>query len=574
MGGIVGPDDTIDRMGWFKKLKKKLKKAAKKASSPVRAAARVTGASKALRYVGAPKVLRIAKGLAPTALRYAAGGTATIPGLGTVTGGALAAAASGMEGKSWQQIARDAAIGSVPGGAIAQELARSGYSMGSRLVRGQRLDRALLATGREAATRQVRQYAGNLAGSYLGDLERLVPKSTRISAKMLSADPLRGMRLGPVGTPGAFGSAATRIASRALDNRPSLSLQDAIAIARELGVPVQAVRQAMAGKRRQNLMWRPVSTAASRFVRSKAPWGRFLSRGDTGALAVDGKTYTIESGDNPSKVAQAITGSAARYTELFAANPTWPTERTTYGKNFKYFPVGRVMKLPESWWPVATPAASPSASPNSAPTSTVDAEVSTAELLKSKAILVAWAKTSGASLVLLSDYGMQPTDALPQWSARDKSVLKTFVAWGGKGSSDGEIRQEDVDALSDWAEGAATATLPPVATPTSTTPPVLTVPPVAMPPVTLPSAVPPITMPPVTVPASYPSPTATTTTIPSVTLPGGYQTPPIAVPTLATPSVPEPSPAPTAAPTAAAKKSSDGTAIAVVAALVAAAFLL
>ncbi len=560
-------------MGWFKKLKKGIKKAAKKASSPVTHAAKITGVSKALRKVGAPKVFRIAKGLAPTALRYAAGGTSTIPGLGTVTGGALAAAASGMEGKSWQQIARDAAIGSVPGGAIAQELARSGYSMGSRIIRGQNVGRALVATGREAATRQVRQYAGNLAGNYLGDLERLVPKSTRIAARMMSADPLRGMRLGPVGVPGAFGSAASRIAQRALDNRPSLSLQDAVAIARELGIPVQAVRDAMGRKKRETLMWRPVSSAASQFVRARAPWGRFLSRGDTGALAVDGKTYTIESGDNPSKVAQAITGSASRYTELFAANPTWPTERTTYGKNFKYFPAGRVMKLPESWWPVAAP--TPSASSPAGTPSPIDAEVSTAELLKSKAILVAWAKTSGSSLVLLSDYGMQPTDALPQWSARDRSILKTFVAWGGKGSSDGEIRQEDVDALADWAEGAATATLPPVATPTSTlppvlsTPPVATVPPVALPPVTLPSAVPPITMPTGTIPASYPAPT----TIPSVTLPGGYQTPPIAIPTLATPAAaPEAAPAPAPAPDE--QKSSDGTALAIAAALIAAVVLL
>jgi hypothetical protein len=568
-------------MGWFKKLKRSVKKAARKASSPIRAAAKVTEASKALRAVGAPKVLRIAKGLAPSALRYAAGGTATIPGLGTVTGGALAAAASGLEGKSWQTIARDAAIGSVPGGAIAQELARSGYSMGSRLVRGQRLDRALVATGREAAMRQARKYAGNFAGNYLGELERLVPKSTRLSAKMLSADPLRGVRLGPVGNPGAFGSAATRIASKALDNRPSLSLKDALAIARELGVPVQAVRQAMAGKRRQNLLWRPVSTAASRFVRSQAPWGRFLSRADTGALAVDGKTYTIESGDNPSKVAQAITGSASRYTELFAANPTWPTVRTTYGKNFKYFPVGRVMKLPESWWPVAAPVPTTNSAPSASGPSPIDSEVSTAELLKSKAILAAWARTAGASLVLLSDYGAQPTDALPQWSSRDKSVLKTFAAWRGAGSSDGEIRQVDVDELADWAESAATAALPSSTTappvivpPPVSLPPVVTAPPVAMPPVPLPSSVPPITMPPVTVPASYPIPTSIPTSIPSVTLPGGYQTPPVALPTLATPAQ-APTPAPAPAPAATQSSSSgDGAGLAVVAALVAAALLL
>ncbi|OFW65962.1 MAG: hypothetical protein A2Y74_05365 [Actinobacteria bacterium RBG_13_63_9] len=560
-------------MGWFKKLKKGLKKAARKASSPVTHAARVTGVSKVLRKVGAPKMLRIAKGIAPSALRYAAGGTATIPGLGTVTGGALAAAASGLEGKSWQQIARDAAIGSVPGGAIAQELAQSGYSMGARLVRGQRLDRALVATGREAAMRQARKYAGNFAGQYLGDVERLMPKSLRVGAKMLSADPLRGA-VRYVGRPGAFGSVSSRIAQQALDSRPSLSLQDAVSIARELGIPVQAVRDAMGRKRRATLMWRPVSSAASRFVRSKAPWGRFLSRADTGALAVDGKTYTIENGDNPSKVAQAITGSATRYTELFAANPTWPTVRTTYGKNFKYFPVGRVMKLPESWWPVVSTTPATSSAPSSTPTSTIDAEVSTAELLKSKAILVAWSKTDGSSLVLLSDYGMQPTDALPQWQARDRSVLKTFVAWRGKGSADGEIRQVDVDELADWAEGAATAATPPVATPTATVPPVVSVPPVAMPPVpSTPSvSLPPITMPPTTVPASYP------TTIPSVTLPGGYQTPPIAIPTLATPAAATPAPAPTAtAPTAAtppASSSSDGTALAVGAALLAAAILL
>lgn len=46
----------------------------------------------------------------------------------------------------------------------------------------------------------------------------------------------------------------------------------------------------------------------------------------------------------------------------------------------------------------------------------------------SKALLVLWAKTDGAGLAP-ADYGLQPADLAPSWSARDATALVAFAKW-------------------------------------------------------------------------------------------------------------------------------------------------
>lgn len=177
-------------------------------------------------------------------------------------------------------------------------------------------------------------------------------------------------------------------------------------------------------------------------MRRRAPGGRFLSRYDVRGLAPDGKTYTVEAGDTPGGVAQELTGQASRYTELFAANPQKPTVQKPYGRNFKTFTTGEVIKLPASWWPTTITGDDD------------DDEVTAAETVKSKAILVAWCKSDGQGLGP-SAYGTSVADMTADWTTRDGQALTAFVKATGNGSLDGELRQEDVDNLAEWAEGKA-----------------------------------------------------------------------------------------------------------------------
>jgi nucleoid-associated protein YgaU len=61
----------------------------------------------------------------------------------------------------------------------------------------------------------------------------------------------------------------------------------------------------------------------------------------------NGRTYVVRSGDNPSKIAQAFTGNANRWTELVAANSP-PKKRAANG-NFATLNAGETLKLPANW---------------------------------------------------------------------------------------------------------------------------------------------------------------------------------------------------------------------------------
>jgi len=72
-------------------------------------------------------------------------------------------------------------------------------------------------------------------------------------------------------------------------------------------------------------------------------------------------TYTVLSGDNPSKIAQKFTGNANRWPELVAANSP-PKKRAANG-NFATLNAGEKLKLPASWFgaPVLPKPSSPGA---------------------------------------------------------------------------------------------------------------------------------------------------------------------------------------------------------------------
>ncbi len=567
-------------VGWLKRKLKKagrsikrstrvVKKIGKKvgriATTPTRLAKRAYDKTGGALYkkVVPSKVRGFVRKAGPTVLKYAGSAAANVPGVGTAAGAALRGASAVAEGKKWKEIAKQAAVGAIPGGPLAQEAALAGINTLERVAQGTRLDKALGRSVKAGGVRLAERYGGQLgaeaarSGIGLGErvargdrfdkalgrtaveaasrqgsrqLERVMPASTRLTSKVRGLDPLRGITRSPRGRPGAFGSIASRLAQKALNERPALVRQGATAIARELGLPTAAVNDALRSGAGRGLKWRPLSTAGGQFVKSRAPFARYVSRSDTAGLSPDGKTYTVEDGDNPSKVAQALTGSASRYTELFAANPDKPTVATSYGRNFKYFYSGMVLKLPSSWWPETITAPTP------APGPTVGDDVTAAEVLKSKATLVAWGKTDGSGRAGLTNYGSLPSEAQPAWNERDRLMLKSFVNWRGKGSTDGELRQVDVDELSMWAESKVTAPTPaPTPTPGPT-------PPVATPPI------------PTTTPTpAPPGPVPTGVTLPPMTIPGtGIETPSIPLPPMATPPVAAPPlPAPPTPPVAA-----------------------
>jgi hypothetical protein len=94
---------------------------------------------------------------APLVLRLAATVVAFIPGVGTGVASILGAAASLAEGKTLSEAAVDGMLSAVPGGPAWAAAAGAGRS----LLKGERIDTALLAAGREA----VRQQGGDKAAA-------------------------------------------------------------------------------------------------------------------------------------------------------------------------------------------------------------------------------------------------------------------------------------------------------------------------------------------------------------------------------------------------------------------------
>jgi len=104
----------------------------------------------------------------PTAARLAATGASFIPGVGTGVAAGLSGAAAVAEGRKWQDVAKQAALGAVPGGALGRAGVQAAYGVAT----GKRLDRALLSGAREAVP-------GGPAGQAIFDASLAVARGKR-----------------------------------------------------------------------------------------------------------------------------------------------------------------------------------------------------------------------------------------------------------------------------------------------------------------------------------------------------------------------------------------------------------
>ena len=210
-------------------------------------------------------------------------------------------------------------------------------------------------------------------------------------------------------------------------------------------------------------------------------------------LDAGGKTYTVVSGDYPAKIAEQLTGSAGRYTELLDANPdkpqvriyvrknqngdvvgypSWPSNAKqpivgTYAngdtlafssRNFTNLQPGDVLNLPASWV---------KSSPAPQPTDIL-ATMTSQQVWQIKAILAAWGAKTGA--INPRDYG--GTDLVPPdaWTNRSHDATASYQAWantqGEALRTDGNLDKATADSLIAWA--ARSSSIPTVATPVVT----------------------------------------------------------------------------------------------------------
>ncbi len=546
---------------------------------------------------------KIAKVAAPV-LRVVSTGASFVPGIGTTVAMATRGAAAWGEGKNLAEAALEAGQGALPGG----ELTSRAITLGGRIARGERVDRALLATGIEAAGRYggalgeaaarsavaiaqgdrvvdvarragttlVDRYAGPVAtvgaqtalrlarGERVLDVARdaVAPVARQVittqgqamndfvTARLGSIAP-RSMRRPLISSPMAalpspFGQRGTLLAAT-LRATPALGGLSNDAISRRTGLSSSAVSMIRRGA--SGLTWRGLSPKATRLVsaRSLAPL-RTLTR-DTGALSPDGRSYTVEKGDTGSKIAQKLTGNPNRWPELKAANPVIAARKDPpAGYTQKFGMVlwgGEVLALPDSWIKPAGP------------------EATTASVIQAQGILATWGKTDGAAVSTLTDYGTHPEDIDGSWDARDRLMLVSFSNWRGKGlATDGHLTDQHLGELRAWAEEKARQVLPiPAALPAVVTPaPAPTAAPepsssapASMPPdFTIPqqqASVPTARfpdLPAVPVPPALPAPVAAPGAAPVLALPPAAAVPIGAPPVAATPAAA--TPAPTGAP--------------------------
>lgn len=402
---------------------------------------------------------------------------AMIPGVGTAVAAGLATAAALGRGESLKDAALSAARNAVPGG----ELGQLAFDTAVGLAQGKRLDKAALGAMRrqmspvaraafDAGLRAVqhKNVLGNapglvdprsLVGSALKAAPSLLPAPVEQAARALVRRPeLRSLPLSEVakklGTSernvvDAAASVAQSVKTGAPVRAPAPHLARTLSahmtadqvLAHHASNARPAVDGANGGFPRGNRIRFRVLPAAIVQELSRIPAlranpariGRMTLAGgaqQAGALTADGAHYVVESGDYPGKIAQKLTGTASRYTELFAANPQKPLVKTSYGQNFKTLGTGETLNLPASW--VKTPAPAPSQSgPAPAPIPIpVPSSVPTGadSIMQVQGMLGVWNNRTAQAIP--SDYGTKLTDFDGQASnVRYGEALDSFRVW-------------------------------------------------------------------------------------------------------------------------------------------------
>jgi hypothetical protein len=570
--------------GWFGgSIVKKIGKTAKKAAKTVGKAAG-----------GAAKIAAKAAPIAQSVIKNTPLGATP---MGMAASGALGALRAVVRGDRLENVAWAAAEGAAPAGLeraiqaahairrgdnvlkVALTSARSQFAPNTPALAGFDTAQRLLTSGatasaidaaRRALPNDVARQGFNAA---IGTLSQKMQGVVNQRRPLGLRDPISAVQRAVGNAPRALTRAhpTLAMAQKALAKNPILSAAAPAVAARALNLPVRAVQDAQRSMRRP-LKWRPSSLRAANFIRRYAAVpARALTLADTGALVAGANppTWKIDS-LVPYQVAQKLTGVSSRWKELL--DPLNPGMTAYNQKNkdgstvtlVKGWTIGKVIKLPPSWFPnLAPPAPTPTAptSPSAVPVSLQSDMTAT---IKAKATLVAWSKTDGAQSTPFPDYGATITDTMPQWTERDGIVLHAFSKWwnashpsqqvplGSGPIASAVLTQAHADALHAWAESKAGMPLP--QTPTAPTPTAPT-PTAPTPPAATPATPTAPTMPTIpgipTIPTFPPIPTMP----PSGDLPPGAPVPGAPIPT----SFPT-------APAATEKKSEDGLGLALLAA--------
>jgi nucleoid-associated protein YgaU len=453
---------------------------------------------------------------------------AYVPGVGPVAAAALKVGGAGLQGKNMGRAAKSAAstLGrqAVMAGKVASYVPGVGTAVGAGLkVYGNVLQGQNVATAAFDAAKNASPYV-QMAATGLN-----AARDIASGKNVLRSVADRGMNLALANVPGGeYGRAAAQIAlagargqnvlraagnqvlsvaSRAVPLPVSRETIQSLASARQqLGATMNVLRPGVLRPNLSNFGAQVVRATRPNFGRAAtlfgvghtamSPMSRAFLRQHGGrfarevsGLTTDGK-WLVQKGDTGSSIAKALTGNANRWTELKAVNPTIMKARAAQVAKYG-FPiyVGDLINLPAGWVkptvaPTITPAPTQVTTPTVAPSVVVPTvEVRpiptviapTADLAAmgaARATLLVWAKSDGANMAGVTDYGTLADASSPSWTARDALQAASFEAylkgqgrWAGV--TDGQWSQALADELRLWAERKAAQVVP--VTPAKTT---------------------------------------------------------------------------------------------------------
>lgn len=500
--------DPYSDVGWFgSDLVKKIGKAAKAVAK------------------GAKIVGHAVSGPVDKAMPFIQSGLKSLGPIGMVASGALGTMKAALDGKSLKEIGLAAAIGSAPLGidralAAGVRIAKGdnlikigldelgkGFKPGSAPLVGFDVAKKLLGKGvgkellaaarRNLTTEEMRRGFDTAVGqaARLADKVGIPKKNQALEAIKNKANILAGNR-----GPKALDVLAVNV-NRRRSGLPSLATPQVAAAmnaisqgaspanaARKFGAPLSQLRRGIGTKIAPRVSWRPLSPAATSFVRRQAPHTpltalRVLYGRDTMGLVDGGTVYVVESGDFPGRIAKKLTGKETLWPQLIAANPQKKTKQTNIGKVFVTLNTGERLNVPKSWnviKPDLVVAPKPGVVVVSSPQ--VDSSnVATSAILQAKGLLITWNKTDGSSESGPTDYGVKPEDMATVFGPRDKLVALAFENWsnrkrGTKLTADGDMNAELSEALRAWAEERSGLPVPAVPSSAPSLPPVVALP--------------------------------------------------------------------------------------------------